>query len=250
VRLLLDAGNTRLKWGLRAGGDWLGQGVVDYAQLAALTGVLPEAPRELPAFGVNVAGPAVAAAIANALAGSSLAPVWLQAQAEGGGVVSRYTDPGQLGADRWAALVGARTLHAGACLVVTAGTATTVDVLDAEGIFEGGLILPGFDLMRRALAGNTAGLGYAEGKVVEFPRNTADAIYAGCIHAQAGAVEHMFARLAERANALCLVSGGAAEVLAANLALPCRVVPNLVLEGLSRLTEVPADGPPMTRLAP
>jgi len=238
VRLLLDAGNTRLKWGLREGDAWVGQGAVDYLDLPSLAEALPEA--VLPVFGVNVAGVAAASAIVAALAGRAALPVWLIAQAEGAGVVSRYADPSQLGADRWAALVGARGLHLGACLVVTAGTATTVDVLDAEGVFQGGLILPGFDLMRRALAGNTAGLGYAEGRVVAYPRNTADAIYAGCVHAQAGAVERMFSRLAGQPDALCLVSGGAADVLAAHLVVPHRVVPNLVLEGLARLTANPA----------
>lgn len=241
MKLLLDAGNSRLKWGLRADGAWLGQGVVDYDGLPALAGALPRAVAPLPVFGVNVAGPAAAAAIAAALKGVTTEPVWLKAQAEGGGVVSRYTEPGQLGADRWAALVGARATHAGACLVVTAGTATTVDVLTGEGVFEGGLILPGLEMMRRALAGNTAGLGYEEGAVVDFPRNTADAIYAGCVHAQAGAVERMFARMPGR-DPLCLVSGGAAGIVAASLTIPCRVVPNLVLEGLGRLTEA-ASGP-------
>lgn len=236
MRLLLDAGNTRLKWGLRAGDAWLDQGVAEYAGLEALAAVLPRDGSALPVFGVNVAGPAVAAALDQALARRAASPVWLQAKAAGGGVVSRYTEPSQLGADRWAALVGARTLHAGACLVVTAGTATTVDVLNAQGVFEGGLILPGFEMMRRALAGNTAGLGYAEGQAVEFPRNTADAIYAGCIHAQAGAVERMYARLRDP-GALCLVSGGAADIVASHLEIPFRVAPNLVLEGLACLTE-------------
>lgn len=240
MRLLLDAGNTRLKWGLRTAGQWLAQGAADYADLGPMLAALPAA--NLPAFGVNVAGPAVAEALQRALAGRSLPPVWLQAQAEGGGVLSRYDNPAQLGADRWAALVGARAMHGGPCLVVSAGTATTVDLLDAAGVFQGGLILPGFELMRRALAGNTAALPYAEGRVAECPRNTADAIYAGCVHAQAGAVERMFARLAGQAGALCLLSGGAAEVLAPHLGIPCRVAPNLALEGLVRLTEGGAQG--------
>jgi type III pantothenate kinase len=240
MRLLLDAGNSRLKWGLRSGDVWLTQGVVSYGALASLARDLPAAPAGMPVFGANVAGAETAAAIGQALAGRTALPVWLVSRAEAGGVTNRYTNPGQLGVDRWAALVGARGLHGGACLVVTAGTATTVDVLDEAGVFQGGLILPGFELMRRSLARNTAGLEYAQGRVEALPRNTADAIYAGCAHAQAGAVERMFARLG-RADALCLISGGAAEVLAANLTLPCRVVPNLVLEGVARLS---ADGEP------
>lgn len=234
MRLLLDAGNTRLKWGLRAGAEWLVQGVADYADLAGLVRMLPA--EAVPVFGANVAGPEVAAAIAQALPAGMAAPVWLASQAAGGGVVNGYTEPAQLGVDRWAALVGARGLHSGACLVVTAGTATTVDVLDESGHFLGGLILPGFDLMRRALAGNTAGLAYAPGRVAALPKNTADAIFAGCAQAQAGAVERMFARL-EGPRPLCLVNGGSAELLAENLRIPFRVVPNLVLEGVARLTE-------------
>jgi type III pantothenate kinase len=244
MRLLLDAGNSRLKWGLRDGGRWQGQGVVDYADLAALPGVLPAAlPTDVPVFGANVAGADVAAAIARALGGRTALPVWLSSGAQAGGVVNRYTDPAQLGVDRWAALVGAWRLHGGPCLVVSAGTATTVDLLDAAGVFQGGLILPGFELMRRALAGSTAGLGYGEGQVVAAPRNTADAIFAGCLHAQVGAVERMFVRLAGQAGALALVSGGAAHLLAEYLAIPCRVVPNLVLEGVARLTEADGAGP-------
>lgn len=159
--------------------------------------------------------------------------------------MSRYETPGQLGVDRWAALVGAWALHGAACLVVTAGTATTVDVLDQAGEFQGGLILPGFELMRRCLAENTAGLGYAEGRVASLPRNTADAIYAGCVHAQAGAVERMFARVGGQPGALCLLNGGAARVLAANLVIPVREVPNLVLEGVACLAEAADLAPPV-----
>jgi type III pantothenate kinase len=236
VRLLLDAGNTWLKWGLRDGAVWVAQGAVAYADLAAFASSLPPEVASWPVFGANVAGTAVAAAIAEALPAGMAAPIWLVSQAAGGGVVNAYDDPAQLGVDRWAALVGARGLQAGPCLVVTAGTATTVDVLDEAGRFQGGLILPGFDLMRRSLAGNTAGLAYAEGKVAVLPRNTADAIYAGCAHAQAGAVERMFARL-PGTDALCLVNGGGAELLAETLTIPFRVVPNLVLEGVARLSE-------------
>ena len=151
------------------------------------------------------------------------------------GVRNLYDNPAQLGADRWAALIGARTLHAGACLVVCAGTATTVDVLDDEGNFQGGLILPGVALMVRALAGNTAQLPLAEGKFAGLPRNTADAIVSGCLHAQAGAIERMFEQVVAYAEATCLVGGGAAAQLCDLLRIPTRQVDTLVLEGLARI---------------
>jgi hypothetical protein len=89
---------------------------------------------------------------------------WAKSQSAQHGVRNLYErPPEQLGADRWAALIGARALLGSTCLVVCAGTATTIDRLDASGLFRGGLILPGYDLMRAALAANTAQLPLAEG---------------------------------------------------------------------------------------
>jgi type III pantothenate kinase len=156
------------------------------------------------------------------------------------GVIYLNERPQALGVDRWCALIGARRVERGACVVVCAGTATTVDLLSAGGEFLGGLILPGYELMKRSLARDTAGLPYAEGHVLDQPRNTADAIESGVAHAQAGAVERMHARLSALADApaACLVSGGAAPVLAAGLSIPHRVVEHLVLEGVLALARV------------
>jgi len=136
----------------------------------------------------------------------------------------------QLGPDRWAALVAARALHTGACLVVNAGTATTVDRLSADGEFTGGVILPGVELMRFVLHEHTGRLPIQEGRLREAPRNTADAIETGCRHAQAGTVERMFRAMG--GNPLCIVSGGNGRQLIELLTLACRYVENLVLDGL------------------
>jgi type III pantothenate kinase len=114
-----------------------------------------------------------------------------------------------------------------------AGTATTVDTLAGDGRFLGGLILPGLDLMRRALARDTAALPLAAGKYSAYPRCTDDAIISGCIEAQAGAIERACARLDP--GALCLLSGGAASTIGEHLKVPHRLIANLVLEGLLRL---------------
>lgn len=231
--LCVDCGNTRIKWGLRDGGRWRAVGALPTAQAPCLDGALPGRPQRIVAC--NVAGPATAAQI-EALAQSLDAPLsWLRAEASRCGVTNGYENPVQLGADRWAALIGARGLHDGACLVVNAGTATTVDVLDAAGVFQGGLILPGVALMQAALARNTAGLPQARGEFRELPRNTDDAIASGCLAATAGAVARMFANMAARSSALCLLSGGAAPELAPLLDVPLRRVENLVLEGLARV---------------
>ena len=231
--LCLDAGNTRLKCGLFDGDGWRMQGVLDYRAFEDLAAELSERPARIVAC--NVAGEAVRQRI-EALAGSLDLPLrWLVSSAAACGVVNGYDKPEQLGADRWAALIGARALHTGPSVVVMAGTATTIDALEDEGLFRGGLILPGLKLMRAALAQNTADLPHAAGRYRARPTNTDDAIVSGAIHATLGAVERMRATLGR--EALCLLSGGAAAELAPHLGLPYRLVDNLVLEGLARYSQ-------------
>lgn len=252
--LCIDAGNSRLKWGLceslrntdKDGCIWRACGVMDYATAGPLVLPLLERPQRL--LACNVAGADVAARI-DALATTLAVPLaWFRSSAAMAGVTNGYDIPAQLGADRWAALIGARALHTGPALVVMAGTATTIDVLDAGGVFRGGLILPGLDLMRRALVQNTAGLSPAQGGYREIPTHTDDAIISGSLAATLGAIErmaqHVFRDIVHT-DFLCLLSGGAAGQLAPYLDFPHRAVDNLVLEGLARfaMTEqsVPDD---------
>jgi len=236
--LCVDCGNTRIKWGLRAGDGWRAQGALPLAEAQALDELLPERPARIVAC--NVAGAEVAQAIVLAADRLHAPLAWAHAHARQCGVTNGYEQPTQLGADRWAALVGAWHLHRGACLVVGCGTATTIDALDAGGVFLGGLILPGLALMRAALAKNTAGLPHATGRYRDLPGNTDDAIVSGCLQATLGAVERMFVHVAATPGATCLLTGGAADDLDARLELPRRRIDNLVLEGLARIA---ADGP-------
>ncbi|MCK9284859.1 MAG: type III pantothenate kinase [Rhodocyclaceae bacterium] len=231
--LCLDCGNTRIKWGLHDGERWCGGGALATIDAAALVRYLPLGATFDRIIGCNVAGAAVAAAVASALPGAAVR--WNAACSEQGGVLNGYDRPAQLGADRWAALIGARALHRGDCLVINAGTATTVDALDAAGYFRGGLILPGLSLMRASLAQATAQLPAARGRYSELPTNTDDAIESGIIHATLGAIERMFRALGAVPDARCLLSGGAAADLATHLTLPVLAIDNLVLEGLARL---------------
>src|SRR5258708_7536113 len=141
----------------------------------------------------------------------------------------------QSGPVRWAALVAARGLHNGSCLVVNAGTATTVDMLAEDGTFLGGAILPGVELMRFVLHEHTGRLPIQEGNYRDTPRNTVDAIETGCPHAQAGAIERMYRAFRElESSPLCLVSRRAGPSLTDHLAAPGRPSRHLVLAGLSR----------------
>jgi len=228
----IDAGNSRIKWGVHDGNAWLNSGALATSDVASLGEVAAQWPANARGVVCNVAGAAVADSISRLFAGRHAELSFLHASAAACGVRSCYENPQQLGADRWAALIGARAAQGAACLVVCAGTATTVDRLDAAGVFAGGLILPGFDLMRAALARNTAQLPLAEGVFCAQPRNTMDAIVSGCLQAQLGAVERMFQEIADEADACCLLTGGSARRLAAHLKIPFQLMDNLILDGL------------------
>ncbi|MDB5746619.1 MAG: type pantothenate kinase [Massilia sp.] len=247
--LLVDAGNTRVKWALAlenaAPGEWVSTGAAQHAGPDAAG--LEAAGAGWIAAGVtraivsNVAGPGLRARLS-----SLLGPIdteWFASSAARAGLVNGYREPERLGCDRFAAAIGARALLPGRALVVaTCGTATTIDAVDADGRFVGGMILPGLALMAGALARNTAQLPQA---VLDntlggsppplFADNTHDAIVSGCLSAQAGAIERAVASHGQgsaQGVAACIVSGGAAPYVAPALRLAHRMVDNIVLVGL------------------
>lgn len=227
----LDSGNSRLKWGVHDGHAWLEQGAAerdDATALAALVGRWPQPHRLLLA---NVAGATAAARIRERLGVWSPLLQEIRSSERCAGVVNRYRQPERLGVDRWCALIGARARTKTPCLVVMAGTATTIDSLDGDGNFLGGLILPGSELMRQTLARDTADLPLARGDWSATPRGTEDAIATGVLEAQLGAIERAFSRLAAP-TAICLLSGGNAGTLLPYLGIPYIEAPNLPLDGL------------------
>jgi type III pantothenate kinase len=255
--LLLDAGNTALKWAL-TGSDQpgaLARGilVLEAGFADALTGTLKASLSNLPsrsatelrALGCSVASEAVTRSIAAAVA--ALAPGgvrWLTSEARfehrGVVLVNGYRDPSQLGADRWYAMIAARqSFPALPLVVVCAGTATTVDSVDAAGRFLGGAIAPGTSLMADSLARGTARLPRSTGRPVAMPDNTDDAIATGVADALAGLVERRVRALARATGTppQLVLAGGRVGELAARLWLPGEVAgimreEHLVLRGL------------------
>ena len=237
--LAIDAGNSRVKWGWHDGAEWNGLATVSLIEFAAANhDINPFAATHANPERIiisNVAGEGVHQLLINWTSVFEAESLWLHGEAERCGVHNSYERPEQLGPDRWAALIAAHALHHGRpCLVVNAGTATTIDMLSAKGVFEGGLIMPGIDLMRFVLHEHTGRLPLQEGNYVRAPTNTIDAIETGCRHAQAGAVERMF-RLLD-SGARCIVSGGGGPALIEKIPdLPCSYVDSLVLEGLGHI---------------
>ncbi len=245
--LALDIGNTRLKWALyeqpRRGAALLAHGAVFLETIDTLADAQW---RDLPVpstmLGCVVAGEGVKRRVEEQLELWEIEPRWVVPSAMACGVINGYDHPVRLGADRWVALIGARhhvlaTGKARPALVVMVGTAVTVDALDATGHFLGGLILPGFGLMLRALEMGTAGLKAPTGEAVDFPTNTSDALMSGGADAIAGAVERMHRKLRQRTGQapLVLMSGGAAVKLAPITDLELETVETLIFDGLLEL---------------
>ncbi|MDR2452314.1 MAG: type III pantothenate kinase [Candidatus Accumulibacter sp.] len=231
----LDVGNSRIKWGVHDGAGWAALGNLPTEEAARLAEVADGWPQGACVVACCVAGPAVEAIVEAGVAASGHRLHWVRSgDLFAHGVRNGYERPERLGSDRWALLIGARAKTSAACLVVCAGTATTIDWLDAAGNFRGGLILPGLRLMCATLACHTAQLPYAEGEYRDEPRNTMDAIVSGGLQAQAGAIERMFARVSGEGEAVCLLTGGAVYRIAPCLAIPYRLEETLVLDGLLR----------------
>ncbi|MDP2322770.1 MAG: type III pantothenate kinase [Gammaproteobacteria bacterium] len=244
MKLFVDVGNSRVKWAFGFAGRFVADGEAPRDSGASLTPLLdcPEVPEEIRI--ANVAGAETGLRIAAILQEHfQVRPVFAGSAAAGAGVRSGYSNPGQLGVDRWLALCAAFSRYQAPVCVVDAGTATTLDLVSASGQHEGGLILPGIELMQRALMGGTGDLarlaGGAEASAdpglpaaglagnpadcgVVMGRDTAAAIRYGALQATAGftrdCMDELCARTAgSEQPGVLLVTGGAAPALQAAL---------------------------------
>lgn len=252
--VLLDVGNSRLKLG------WyhpsLGREAAVHAialnplaqlpeRLRKWLATLPMQPRA--ALGVNVAGSVVAEMLTEVFQASSCTLSWNTPSAKQLDVENGYDKPEQLGADRWAALLGlaGHFHHPHPPLVLaTFGTATTIDTLSPDKRFQGGLILPGPALMRQSLAQGTANLPLASGAGSDYPTHTLQAISTGVVAAQTGAVWRQCEITRQRFGAapiLCVSGGGwpevEQEVRRMLASLEIKMIAHPVLDGLARILQ-------------
>ena len=242
--LAIDIGNTRLKWSQYAeakpGARLLAHGAEFLENIDKLAdgpwSALTPPTRML---GCIVAGDAVKRRVHEQMELWDIAPQWVVSSAEEAGLVNGYDHPTRLGADRWVAMIGSRhrMLASGPArpmVVVMVGTAVTVEAIDANGRFLGGLILPGHGIMLRALESGTAGLHVPTGEVREFPTNTSDALTSGGTYAIAGAVERMVQHVRTHCGAepVCTMTGGAGWKMAPSMSVQFELVDNLIFDGL------------------
>ncbi len=249
--LLIDAGNSRVKWTLGHIGHVSieAQGVVALGDWGALREQWNHVHEIHQVWLCNVAGASSEAQLLQLAQEKFPHAAWrvARAQSEQCGVTNPYVPPAKLGTDRWAMLVAARHLYPRQhVLIVSSGTATTIDALNGQGRFIGGVILPGLQLMHRALAHSTADLPelseshQASGFAPSFALNTRDAIASGCLHAHIGALERMYQTLqqsSEGQGIQLILTGGAASQLTGALQYPVHLHNNLVLTGLNVIAQ-------------
>lgn len=244
MNLLIDLGNSRLKWAQHAAGLWRTDAILldSEKNIESLFdkawGKIAKPQRVI---ACSVSGPERLNALEQwARARWSLTPHIVRAQAQQLGVKNLYRQPQQLGADRWAALIGARGLTTSAACVADAGTAVTVEALSVKGEFLGGAIFPGLRLLRESLARGTEALPAVTGNAADcLGRSTEEAIAAGTLFGLAGAVERLIGEyrrsLGEPVE--IFLTGGDAPVLAEHMRVKTTPVPDLVLRGLARIAD-------------
>jgi type III pantothenate kinase len=245
MTLLVDVGNTRVKWArLDAAGGLGPQSAAAHAGWSAddwRSALFVGAPvgRVLVS---SVAGEATNAALAAAARLANSGPVEFVATArEAAGVRNGYADPRLLGVDRWVAVIGAWSRVRDCCVVADVGTAATVDVVAADGRHLGGYIVPGPVLMVRSLLRSTSDLALrhaagGEARATGFADNTRDAIERGCRLAVASLIERCCDEVAASGRRpRLLVTGGAANEVLPYLRTGAELVPDLVLRGLREL---------------
>ena len=243
--LLLDGGNSQLKWAWVHGGEIGEIGRAPYRDL----GKLGEEWRARSDGISRIIGSAVCGEAKKALVAAQLPqPIeWLASMPQGLGIRNHYRNPAEHGADRWFNALGARRFSSHACVVVSCGTAVTIDALTEDNHYLGGTIMPGFHLMKEAMAQKTANLNRPIGRVYPFPTTTANALASGMMDAVCGSILLMHARLQEKAGAgrpvdVVLTGGGAAKVAQAlpsafTLDNTVKIVDNLVIYGLLNWVE-------------
>ncbi|MEQ1579814.1 MAG: type III pantothenate kinase [Steroidobacteraceae bacterium] len=245
--LLIDVGNTRLKWAvLRDGvlGPQHAQSYADWSDNEFGAYVLGHAGRQPRVLVANVGGERIAGLIDRAVFKSwDIKAEFPQSTARAGGIENAYDEPAKLGVDRWAAMIGAHAMGVGPACVVSVGTAMTIDGVTESGKHLGGLILPGPDLMVSSLMRNTSEIAVraesGQTRDVLFADNTRGAIHQGAAHALAALVDramHTLEQSCGKRPAL-VMTGGAAPRIAHLVADPLQQVPDLVLRGLAVLAD-------------
>ena len=241
--LLVDIGNTRIKWATfdgRALGPQATQPHANWTREELMLGLIRPSQRPGRVVVSNVGGAKIADLLRTTMAAEwQVQPEFVESVASAGGVRSAYAEPAKLGVDRWMAMIGARAIEPRAVCVVSIGTAMTIDGVDAAGRHLGGVIVPGPDLMVGSLLHNTSDIARRaeQGTVATnlLANNTLGAITQGAAHASAALIERAVQTIARDLGQepTLLLTGGATPSVEKRLTIAYNNIPDLVLRGLA-----------------
>lgn len=246
MKLLIDLGNSRLKWALWDGTQLQRGSTLKHVATAAgeevdFAALWKDVQPPLAIWVASVAATALEQALGRSLSEHFVCPIrYARSPAAACGVRNAYSAPARLGIDRFLGLVEVHAQMQTATVVVSCGTALTLDAIGADGRHLGGLIAPAPALMRSALLDHTARLGDLQSaQIVDFADTTAAAVESGTWLAAVALVERFAARAGAALGTppVIVLAGGGAKRLASLLELEHRIEPDLVLRGLARFAD-------------
>ncbi len=235
MNLLIDMGNSRLKWAVTTAGQiMIGLPLVN-SRINREELIRLWQGRYRPR---RIAISCVSANQLLELVQSVAGELWLdvdiilvKSQAQAFGVINAYRQPEKLGVDRWLSLIAVWQQYQRSACIVDCGTAITVDLINADGRHQGGLISPGLTLMKQSLGQGTEALPFSEtNHVFGLADHTEAAIYSGTLMAAVGLIKQVLATQAD--DRQLILTGGDAELIAGQLNVEAIVAPDLVLRGL------------------
>ncbi len=243
--LLIDVGNSRIKWAISQAGKLTAHGSAEHVGVVPVELNQVLQPGELPTrvIAANVAGDVYEQLLGDWVQRQwSLDVDYVEVDPDYSDIKLAYSDPHKFGVDRWLALIAARDLLSADVAVVDVGTAVTVDVMTAQGLHQGGIIIPGLSLMQQSLMQKSSAIqqeliSQENAKSALLGRDTASGITSGSLYAVTGAIEHLLTKVVAQTGTRLsvIISGGDAEAVRAELRIESRHIPDLVLQGMKIL---------------
>ncbi|HDY85776.1 hypothetical protein LCGC14_1208840 [marine sediment metagenome] len=255
MRILVDIGNSRVKWALMDRNSLAESQSFDRNK----TGIKASLNKEWKTLSdiesvyiANVAGQKIADQVTEWIEKQwKITPKFIQAEKKHFGVTNAYDEPEKLGVDRWLSLISARQHARLAQCVIDCGTAITIDIVTKTGEHQGGMILPGINMMKNSLVNNTDALNHDvdNQEFTTLATNTFSAIQAGTLYTVTAALERIISDLRQSFDGRIrfIITGGDAETLIPLLANDVHYYPNIVLKGLAFYARLDNKRPPRTK---
>ncbi|MDH5572411.1 MAG: type III pantothenate kinase [Gammaproteobacteria bacterium] len=238
--LAIDSGNTNIKWGIHDEHRWLVMNVTPQNSFTVLADSWQSLPPLTQIFISNVAGIGIQEAVSEIIPVSASKPVWIEAVVSECGLYNNYYQSKSLGSDRWAAMVSVWNRYHEPCLIVSLGTAMTIDMVSESGDFVGGIITPGVKVLSNALVEKTCLPKADSGIYDSFSLSTENALFTGTIDALVGVIEKSHHAMLSKygyKSVRCILSGGDSNIIYPHLNLQFEIIDNLVLNGLVTIAQ-------------